>query len=221
MKSGSINVKSIITVVILLLVGVLGVLGINTVRTYMSSASSSFEPKNVSGLPGEDGKSAVISWVSDKPAAGVVEYGTTPASLLLRAVETDATTSHRVSISPLKSGTNYYFRIRVGEDIYDNNGIPFSFKTKAQEMQESQPTQIPIPTISTSGACNRTTDYNNDGKINTLDFMACNKGSVTVVPSPASSSSTKTTNCDNPGDYDGNGVVNSIDKVKCLQNKQQ
>lgn len=95
-----------------------------------STNNSSSTPISVSAITSSDGKSAAIIWRSNQSTTGVIEYGTTPASLLLRAVETKETISHRVYLSPLKPGVNYYYRIRVGSNVYDNNGIPFSFKTK-------------------------------------------------------------------------------------------
>jgi len=225
MTKGKFSIKTIIVIVILLLVGVLGVLGVNTAKTYLSGASADLAPKNVLGKPSEDGKSAVITWVTDKPAMGVVEYGTTPASLLLRAPETDQNTSHTVNLSPLKGNTNYYFRVRVGEEVFDNNGIPYSFKTK---VATAVPTVEPIvsaptmPVVSgTPTGCDRTTDYNKDKIVNSLDYMYCLKNkptggsSVITTPSPAATSDCLTT-----VDYNKDGKINSLDRLKCLQDKK-
>lgn len=104
---GKFSIKTVIIIVILLLVGVLGVLGVNTARTYLSGASADLAPQNVLGKGNDDGKSATITWTTDKEAMGVVEYGTTPASLLLRAPESSQSTSHSIVLSPLTAGTNY------------------------------------------------------------------------------------------------------------------
>lgn len=247
MKLGAINIKTIIVVVVLILVGVLAVLGVSTAKTYMSGASADMEPKNVAAVPGEEGRSAVISWTSDKATAGVVQYGTTPASLLLTAIETDAVTSHKVSLSPLKPGITYYYRIKVGEDVYDNAGIPYSFKTKPLEAgsegvnpppqsnippqaEVPPPTVSVVPTVAAVAACNRTTDYNSDGVINSVDFATCLKNSKTngptgTVPTPtvavAGGSPTPTGAVDcNKVDFDGNGIINSVDRIKCLQSQR-
>ncbi|HBP50851.1 TPA: hypothetical protein DD455_00770 [Candidatus Shapirobacteria bacterium] len=199
--------------------GVLGVLGINTAKTYLSGASSDMTPKNVLAKPDEEGKSAVISWNSDKESMGIVEYGTTPASLLLRAPESDQTINHSLTLSPLKANTNYYFRIRVGEEVFDNNGIPYSFKTKAGVVPTLVPTVVLVPTmpVVSGSECNRTSDYNKDGITNSLDYMYClkNKPSGTVaVPSP------ETGKCPGGVDYNKDGVINSLDKLKCLQDNK-
>ncbi|HOZ81020.1 MAG TPA: hypothetical protein PK370_02245 [Candidatus Woesebacteria bacterium] len=218
MNRGAVPIKTILIIVVMILVGALGVLGVSTVKSYMSGASADTEPKNVLAKPGEDGKSGVITWASDKPTAGVVEYGTTPASLLLRAIEADATASHKVTLSPLKPNVNYYFRIRVGEEVFDNNGIPYSFKTKESSSGNEvlisiTPTLVPsnVPTL--AGGCSRTVDYNKDGSVNSVDYIECvkkNLGSATPVP-------TVSGGCDPTKDYDSNGVVNSLDRIKCLQ----
>jgi len=191
----------------------LGVLGVKTAKTYLGSAAAGEEPTGVKATTNSDGRGAEISWTSDKESAGVVEYGTTPASLLLRAVEATAVSSHRVALSPLKPNVNYYFRIRVGDEVYDNEGIPYSFKTTAVE--EVVPTVVPvvtlIPTLAATG-CNRETDYNGDGVINSLDFLDCSRdgGGQSAVPTMVQDECSGV-------DFDKNGVINSIDRIKCLQ----
>jgi hypothetical protein len=218
---GGVNVKTIIVLVILLLVGVLGVLAVNTVRTYIGGASADTEPKNVVAVSGDDGKSATVSWASDKPSMAVVEYGTTPASLLLRAIEPSEATDHQVSLAPLKSGTSYYFRIRIGEEIFDNSGIPYSFKTKAAEVvvaPTAVPTMVPVlqPTAAViTGSCDNKTDYNKDGVVNSLDYIACLKSGNKATGAPAST--TSGSKCPAGVDFDKNGTVNSIDMIRCLQ----
>jgi len=213
---GAVNVKSIIVLVIILLVGVLGVLGINTVRTYMSSAATDTEPKSVLARPLADGRSAVISWTSEKASSGVVEYGTTPASLLLRAVETESVASHSVTLTPLKPGANYYFRIRVGEEVFDNNGIPYSFKTLAAEATVA-PTPMSVPTVGSSssgGNCDVGDIYNGKVIANSLDVILCLKGqsgtSVTPVPTSA-------TGCRVGDTFNGKKIANSMDVIECLK----
>lgn len=217
------SIKTIIIIVILLLVGILGVLGVNTARTYLSGASADLAPKNVLGKGNDDGKSATITWTTDKEAMGVVEYGTTPASLLLRAPESSQSTSHSIVLSPLKAGTNYYFRIRVGEDLFDKDGIPYNFKTMTAVIAPTQiPTVAVLPTaIVATGSgvteCNRTTDYNKDGVINSLDYISCMKtGPTTSVALPTAASN----KCPSGVDYNKDGVVNSLDRIKCLQDNK-
>lgn len=203
-KTGTI--KSVLIVVILLLVGVLGVLGVNTAKTYMGGASADTQPKNVLAKPNEDGKTATITWSSDKSTIGVVEYGTSPAALLLRAPESESTITHSVVLSPLKANVSYYFRIRVGEEVYDNNGIPYSFKTKLAEVT-AVPTIAVVPTIAPKPtvACVKGAD--------TMAYINCVRGKGSVTPTVTGEK------CPAGVDYNKDGVINSLDKIKCLQNK--
>jgi hypothetical protein len=223
MIKNKISLKTIIIGVILLLVGVLGVLGVNTAKTYLSGASADTVPKTILGKASDDGKSAVITWTTDKATQGIVEYGTTPASLLLMAPESDQGTSHSVNLSPLKAGTNYYFRIKIGDQEYDNDGIPYSFKSgEAVVTPTAVPTAVLIPTApvgtqsGTSGSCDRTTDYNKDGVTNSLDYMYCMKN----LPTGSAAPSVGNSKCPAGVDYNKDGVVNSLDVIKCLQDNK-
>lgn len=201
------NIKTIIIVIILILVGVLIVIGLNAAKTYLSGAAGGSEPNSVRVQA--DVKSATISWQTDKESQGAVEYGTTPASLLLRALESSSVVSHNVVLSPLKTGATYYFRIKVGETIYDNNGIPYSFKTKASEgeagggePQAPTPTvRVPVPTKSSaSPGAGATGDKVSDCVIG--DFRK------------------KFGTTSKEYDLDGNGIVNTKDWMKCLEDSQ-
>ena len=189
------NIKTIIIVIILILTGVLAVVGLNAAKNYLSGAAGGSEPSNVRVQA--DVKSAAISWQTDKESQAVVEYGTTPASLLLRALENQAVASHNVNLSPLKSGMTYYFRIKVGETIYDNNGIPFSFKTKESEGGTATPSA---------------TATDNQNKAAT-ESASMNK----VTNCVKAEFSAKFGSKDTIYDLDDNGIVNTKDWIKCLQ----
>lgn len=220
MMKNKISIKTVIIVIILLLVGVLGVLGISTAKTYLSGAAADTAPKNVLAKVSEDGKSATVTWSSDKETVGIVEYGTTPASLLLRAPESDQSTSHSVTLSPLKGNTNYYFRIRVGDEVYDNEGIPYSFKSKNIS---PSPTAVPsvalVPTVA-AGNCDKNTDYNGDGATNSLDYMSCLRSQPTAGVSTTPIATGSAVKCPVGVDYNKDGVVNSLDRIKCLQDNK-
>lgn len=204
MTKGRVNLKTIIVLVILVLVGVLGVLGMNTAKTFLSGAAADVEPKEVLAKSDEDGRSGVVSWKSDKESMGIVEYGTTPASLLLRAVESEAVTGHTVSLSPLKPNVSYYFRIRVGEEVYDNAGIPYSFKTNSSgEEPALVPTVVPTivtTTTTTGGGSNCNTD--NDTRVSAYELTHCNT-SPTPIPTI------------DPCDKDKSGRVDSFEADAC------
>jgi len=196
------NIKTIIIIIILILTGVLAVVGLNAAKNYLSGAAGGSEPKNVRVQA--DVKSASISWQTDKESQAVVEYGTTPASLLLRALENQSVTSHKVTLSPLKSGTTYYFRIRVGETIYDNNGIPFSFKTKsADELDSTAKSATVTPAVEKQLTPTKAA----------TDSALLEKVTTCVKTEFTAKFGTK----DPAYDLDGNGVVNTGDWIKCLR----
>ncbi|MFH1601593.1 MAG: fibronectin type III domain-containing protein [Candidatus Shapirobacteria bacterium] len=187
------NLKTIIIVLLLFVAGIASVLGINKVKNYLGGAAADEEPKNVQATALDT--SATISWQTDKSVLGTVEYGTNQASMLLRAPESAPSATHRIALSPLKSDTVYYYRIRIGETLYDNNGLPFSFRTKAAA---AAPTIAPIvsptaaPTIASGSCeliqvCNQTDfegemggtdcqyDFDENGIVNTRDWIECLK----------------------------------------------
>ena len=118
------------------------------IRTFFGEATGGAKPQGVR-VANISANSATISWQTAEPVVGQVEYGTTPGSFLLRATETSPTTNHNVSLSPLLPETIYYFRIRLGEGIYDDNGAPYSFTTKEAVAKMPSPGVSPAvsPTV--------------------------------------------------------------------------
>lgn len=215
---GKINVKTIVILAVVLVVIVLGVIGINTVQTFMSGASSDFEPTGVTAVSGEEGETATISWTSDKESLAKVEYGTTAASLVLMAADSSSVTDHRISLSSLRPGTTYYYRIRVDDEVFDNSGIPYTFKTKGDDKAKVTPTPVisTVPLVSSGSECKNGVDYNKDGIVNTMDMLLCQKDGgkiVATTPTPASG------DCSSNIDYNSDGVVNSLDRINCLQSQ--
>ncbi len=194
------NIKGVIIVIILFLAGVAAVLGVKVARTYFSGAAGGSAPVNVRVLP--DVSAATITWQSNKSSMGVVEYGANQANLLLRAPETSATTTHRVVLSPLKPATIYYFRIRIGDEIYDNNGIPFSFRTKERTAKISTAPAPSIATVTATPTRPAATASGTPSQCNLSKFKEALK------------------NQDLSFDFDHNGVVNTKDWLICLKKTQ-
>lgn len=125
------------------------------IRTFFGEATGGAKPQGVR-VANISANSAAISWQTTEPVVGQVEYGTTPGSFLLRATETSPTTNHNVSLSPLLPETIYYFRIRVGEEIYDDNGAPYSFTTKEAVAKMPSPGVSPtLPLVSPTAVISR------------------------------------------------------------------
>ena len=230
----NLNVKKIVIFGVLTVVMVLVVLAIGQVKTFMSGATSDVEPQSVTVVPGDDGKSAVITWISNKESISKVEYGTTAASLVLMSAESSAMTTHNVSLTSLRPSTTYYFRIKVGDEVFDNGGIPYTFKTKADAtllvsvtptMPVVKTSDESIPKTATAVECDPKNDYNKDGIVNTMDLNLCKKdgGSVSSIAQTVTPTVTKkpTASCNGAiADYNSDGLVNSLDRLNCLQSQR-
>lgn len=96
---------------------------------------------------------ALITWITDQESIGTVEYGTSPKELGTFAPEAAAKTSHIVELSLLKPQTTYYFVIRIGDRVYNDNGVPWKFTTKSEgdlpdtsvEVLEERNLRLPTP----------------------------------------------------------------------------
>jgi hypothetical protein len=85
--------------------------------------------------PGADG-SATISWSTNESSDSQVEYGTSPDSLTQNAADATRVTSHSVSLTGLKAGTTYYYRVSSTDEANNTatepaSGQPASFQTPA------------------------------------------------------------------------------------------
>jgi len=140
------NKKTIIVIIaiflaIVLIVGL--VLGIDEIKNLFSQAAGQQQPQGTR-VTNITANSATIVWQTAVPVIGQIEYGTTPGSFLLRAAETNQAANHNLTLSPLLPETIYYFRVRIDNQAYDNNGAPYSFTTKAiAETVSPMPTIIP------------------------------------------------------------------------------
>ncbi len=73
--------------------------------------------------------SATIVWTTDKETQAVIEYGLSSEELTLFSPELSAKQDHNAELTLLTPSTTYYFQIRVGEVVYDNAGVPWTFTT--------------------------------------------------------------------------------------------
>ena len=106
--------------------------------------------------------SVKIRYSTSNEAQGVIEYGTSPTALNFFAPESQNTKDHSVELTLLSPNSTYYFQIRIGENKYDNGGVPWTFATKAKEdtqqaipEPQEEPTpasSIPSPTVASTKA---------------------------------------------------------------------
>ncbi len=146
--------------------------------------------------------SAVITWYTPHATQSIIEYGTTPESLISYAPETEATRDHHVELTLLTSSTSYYFQIRTGDTVYDQNGIPWSFITKSPTGEDvsdqvrgistriresSRPRASATPTIA---ICDVTTCAEIQRKLGkgctTSDYVKCIATTPARSPTPTS-----------------------------------
>ena len=69
---------------------------------------------------------AVVSWTTDEPADGTIDFGTTPAFGQTRTSTNGLQTVHQVELNPLIPETTYYYRIR-SRDAYGNLAVTDNF----------------------------------------------------------------------------------------------
>ena len=115
---------------------------------------------------------AVVNWTTGQDTQGVIQYGTAPALQNLVAAETVQSTIHRVELATLKPSTTYYFTIRIGDEVYDNGGVPWSFTTKttqaAQVATDSAQVDTPVsqaPSPDPDDDIDVDIDFDDDGTI--------------------------------------------------------
>jgi len=192
MANGKTNKKTI-TIVLVSLFGIAiivgAVLSMGKIRTFLGGAAAGSTPEGVR-VTNITANSATVIWQTTKSVAGQIEYGTTPGSFLLRNTETAQTSDHSLVLSPLLPETIYYFRIRIGEEVYDENGAPYSFTTKgAVASVPTLPTSTPLASVTEApsatvsaqytlddfqakfGSSNSEFDINKDGVVNSADWI--------------------------------------------------
>ena len=113
--------------------------------------AADFEPRDVI-VSNIEKNSVRATWATGVDTQGVVEYGTTPTALNFFAPEATKTKTHSIDLTLLSPNTTYYFDIRVGDQKYDNGGVPWTFTTKGAESSVVGPTAAPTqPSDSAQG----------------------------------------------------------------------
>ncbi len=115
------------------------IFGFMNIQSALTRASN-MVPENVQVAQVAD-TSVVVVWTTGIETQGIIEYGTEPDALIKFAPEAVVTTDHQVKISLLEPATTYYYRIRIGTDTYDNDGVPFSFTTAGGDTGEETGTE--------------------------------------------------------------------------------
>lgn len=170
------NAKNLFMVLGFLVALVLLVFGLNELRGILVGAENKISPSqvNVSGITGN---SAIINFSTEKPTFSRVIYGSDPQKLSLFSVETHQTDTHTVTLSFLSPNTTYYFKIRISDKEFDDNGAPYSFTTRPAESGASGVTENRFDNLDQDvfkqkfGTSDPEYDVNQDGVVNTTDYL--------------------------------------------------
>jgi hypothetical protein len=216
------QVKVITTVLGVCAAILLSILGFRFLGEYLTSRASNAAPQNVS-IQEISTTSAKVKWTTDLETQSVIEYGTTPTSLTFFAPEGTKTTQHEVELNLLSAGSTYYFQVKVGDQVFDNGGVPWTFTTLEKDADQAtsttedplfspSPSTLPSPT---EGVETQTTPTPTEAE------------TPTATPSPTAGTVEKDTECilneyksrfyTDVAEYDqdDNGVVNLRDWSVC------
>ncbi len=181
-------------------------------------------------------QSASITWSTGEETQGTIEYGTSPAELGFYAPEALKTTTHTVDLTLLQPNTTHYFIIRIGDNVFDNAGVPWTFTTKPVEGEEeetatneadldsgNEPEATPEadPTASDENELSPTrvvTRSSTRAPTSRTSTPTIRVNTPTKTPIPTKISCTST-NCDAIAGYLGPGKCTVQDYYKCLYKK--
>ena len=132
-------------------------------------------------VSGINENTAKVTWTTARESQGVIEYGTSPASLTFFSPEGEKTMSHSLDLTLLSPATTYFFQIRIADTKYDNGGVPWTFTTKS-----SGNSAVPkvddksnSASFTTSPTCNETDCDKIEAKFfsgcDTQDYIKCLK----------------------------------------------
>jgi len=147
---------------------VTGIFAVQQMTNYLSRASTDVgKPENVlSRVVGSD--QAVISWTTSQEVISLVLYGTNPTSLNQTQTELSSVKTHRVSLNNLEPGRGYFYKIQVGQEVFDNEGQPWQFNTQKEDM----PARLSEKEFrSAYGTSDLRFDLNKDGIVNGFDYQ--------------------------------------------------
>lgn len=116
----------------------------------VTTRASDSEPRDVVISEITD-SSVLITWSTDQPTQGVIEYGTSPTTLVFFAPEAQKVQQHEVELTLLTPKTTHYFHIRVNDTVFDNGGVPWTFTTKGSGEESDEASGSPGSETPSSG----------------------------------------------------------------------
>lgn len=145
------------------------VFGARFAQKYLIRAREDVVPQNV--LVSQITQTgAKITWQTKKETQSTVIYGEEEKNLPLMVFESKRTTDHEVNLSLLNPGTKYYFKIKVGDKEFDDEGIPWQFTTLSSVATPTPSAFDPNRFSEKFGTFDPLYDLNHDGIVNLNDY---------------------------------------------------
>jgi len=93
--------------------------------------------------------SARVVWSTDQATIGAIKYGTSEGALNFYAPESvkDPVTTHSVELTLLSPGSMYYFQIQIGDKLFYNSGVSWTFSTKSKDGTAPAANASPQPQV--------------------------------------------------------------------------
>lgn len=131
------RIPTIIGLLLLIVGAISGVVFINQGTNFLPRAAPEYAPQKVK-ITNVSENGFVVSWITQDPTIGFVKWGETASSLNTTTTDdrdqlagsSNEYRTHYISIQNLKPGATYYFKLGSQKNqLYDNNGQPFSITT--------------------------------------------------------------------------------------------
>lgn len=125
------KIPTILGIIILVIGTFAGVFFLNMNQVFRIGADSASSPKDIR-IGNLSDNSATVSWITDKESVDFLVWGESQSSL--NKIEKESQTdqkffTHSITLSGLKPGTTYYYKINSDGVNYDNKGIPWQLTT--------------------------------------------------------------------------------------------
>jgi hypothetical protein len=186
--------------------------------------ASDDRPIDVTVTP-NSANSVTVNWSTGNATQGQVLYSNDiegPDKYPSIAPETSPTTSHSVVLTLLEADKMYYFKIKIGENMYDNGGIAWSFTTPSSEAVITPSASLLSPTATASATLpsKAVTKAVSKLSITPIQHLKFTNPAVTTTVAPTASTSTKCTysSCQEIPTKYGKGC-STQDYIRCLKNQ--
>lgn len=117
--------------------------------------------------------STQLYWTTQNETQGLIQYGTNSSELSLIAPEVIAGKEHTIDLTLLKPQTTYYFQLKIGDKVFNNGGLPWTFATKkatdASNVSSDQPASAVCPQTNNCAVIKSNLGLG----CTTLDYAAC------------------------------------------------